>query len=81
MKELLQKGKALAWPKNFHIKKAQVIGYRHECLYKLSAIFTQALLMETSNQNGLWHRRLTHLHYKALSYMGKMVKGIPHLNR
>jgi hypothetical protein len=29
--------------------------------------------------NELWHRRLDHLHYRALPVLGKMVTGLPHL--
>lgn len=69
------KGKVLAWPKNSHIKKAWEIGHRYESLYKLSTIITQALMTESPNPNELWHKRLAHLHYKALPYMEKWSKA------
>jgi hypothetical protein len=29
--------------------------------------------------NELWHRRLAHLHYRALPVLGKIVTGLPQL--
>lgn len=73
-------GRVLAWLKNSSIKTAHVIGNRHESLYKLSTHPVQALLHDSSSSSELWHRRLGHLHFRALPSLEKMVKGIPKLS-
>lgn len=73
-------GRVLAWPKNSSIKIARVIGNRHENLYRLYTLPIQALLHDSSSSGKLWHRRLGHLHFKALPSLEKMVKGISKLN-
>ena len=35
---------------------------------------------DTSLQSELWHRRFSHLHYKALPDVRKMVTGMPEFN-
>lgn len=74
-------GKVLAWPKNSTIKKAHTIGIRHGCLYKQCTTPTQALIHETSNSNEIWHKRLGHLHFRAIPSIEKMVIGLPKLNQ
>ena len=37
----------------------------------------QALVHESVEPNGLWHRRLAHVHYRALPLASKVVEGIP----
>ena len=74
-------GKVLAWPKKSNIKSARVIGVRHESLYRLCTRPLQALLHDSSSSCELWHRRLAHLHFRALPTMEKMVTGLPKLNQ
>ena len=69
----------MSWPKNANIKKAISIGVRDGSLYKLCNNQNLALSHETSNSTEIWHRRLGHLHYHALSSIGKIVKGLPSL--
>lgn len=66
-------GKVLAWPKNSSIKSARVIKNRHESLYTLSIRPVQALLNDSSSSNKLWHRRLGHLHFRALPSLEYLV--------
>jgi hypothetical protein len=49
-------------------------------LYKLTIIPVQTLLHDTISLSKLSHRRLAHLHYRALSALGKMVTGLPEIH-
>jgi hypothetical protein len=40
----------------------------------------QALIHHSISLSELWHRRLAHLHYRALPAMGKMVTGLPKIH-
>ena len=59
--------------------KATVIGIREGGLYKLKGKPICALLHNEVSSSELWHRRLAHLHYKALPLLSKMVTGLPEL--
>ena len=48
------------------MKNAIIIGSRFGTLYRLSNIQTQALSLETSNVNELWHRQLGHIGFSSL---------------
>ena len=37
----------------------------------------QALVHDTVDPNELWHRRLAHVHYRALPLTSKVVEGLP----
>ena len=37
----------------------------------------QALVHDTVEPNELWHRRLAHVHYRALPLASKVVEGLP----
>ena len=39
----------------------------------------QVLVHETVEPNELWHRRLAHVHYKALPLARKVVEGLPEI--
>jgi hypothetical protein len=79
-KVIFSKGKVLAWHKNSRIDYARVIGDRENSLYKLIVLPIQALLHDTIILSELWHRRLAHLHYRALSALGKMVTSLPKIH-
>lgn len=72
-------GKVMAWPKTATFKRAQVIGYRQGHLYELCNEPNQTLLHEVIDQAEIWHRRLGHLHFRALLSMEKLVTGLPKL--
>lgn len=77
-------GKVLLWTKNSNIKTGRVIGVIHECLYKLCTHPLQALVNDSLRLCDLWHRRLAHLHFRALPalpIMEKMVTGLPQFNQ
>ena len=74
-------GKVMTWSKNSSIKKSKLIGQRKGYLYELNIEPIQVLIHEASNINEVWHRRLGHLNFKALSTMEKMVTSLPKLKR
>ena len=39
----------------------------------------QALIHDIVDPNDLWHRRLAHVHYKALPIASKVVEGLPEI--
>jgi hypothetical protein len=69
-------GKFLVWHKESHINSSTVIGVRERSLYRLTIILVHALLHDTISLSELWHRRLSHIHYRALPALGKMVIGL-----
>ena len=46
-------------------------------LYKLKGYPEQALIHDIVEPNELWHRRLAHVHYRALIIASKAVEGLP----
>jgi hypothetical protein len=58
--------KALLWAKGSHLSTADPIGTRRGGLYVVTGQSVQALAHDATNPGELWHRRLGHLHYKAL---------------
>ena len=63
-----QKGKA--------IDDAVVIREQEGGLYKLKGYPEQALIHDTVEPNELWHRRLAHVHYRALPSASKAIEGL-----
>jgi hypothetical protein len=72
-------GKVLACHKDSHINSPRVIGVRENILYRFTIRLIQALLHDTSSLSELWHRRLTHIHYRSLPSLGKMVTSLPEI--
>ena len=70
-------GQVIMWPKGKSIDDAVVIREQEGGLYKLKGHPEQALIQETVETNELWHRRLTHVHYRALPIASKDVEGLP----
>jgi hypothetical protein len=79
-KVIFSEGKVLAWHKNSRMDSARVIGVRENILYRLIVLPVHALLHDTISLSALWHRRLAHLHYRALPALGKMVTGLPEIH-
>ena len=67
---------ALLWPKNIDLNSAAMIGVREGDLYKVLGKFIKAMIYDTISPCEGWHRRLGHLHFKALPDLQKMVKGM-----
>ena len=59
------------------IDDAVVIGEQEGGLYKLKGNPEQAFAHDTVEPNKLLHRRLAHMHYKALPIARKAVEGLP----
>jgi hypothetical protein len=72
-------GRVPAWHKDSHISSSKEIGVRDNNLYKLTIKPFQALLHDTISLSELWHRRLAHIHYRALPALRKMVTGLPEI--
>ena len=72
-------GQVLMWPRGKTIDDAIVIGEQEGGLYKLKGHLEQALVHDTVEPNELWHRRLAHVHYKALPMASKEVSGVPEI--
>jgi hypothetical protein len=70
-------GKVLSWHKDSSIENARVIGSHEGNLYRLLEQNEEALIHNEVNPNELWHRRYTHINYQALSFLKRMVEGIP----
>ena len=69
-------GKVLMWTKGKTIDDAIEIGVE-EGLYKLKGHTDSALTASTINPSELWHRRLAHVHYKAIPIVSKVVTSLP----
>src|SRR5882757_186879 len=59
------------------IDDAVVIGEQEGGLYKLKGHLEQALIHAIVEPNELWHRRIAHVHYRALPLASKVVEGLP----
>ena len=58
---------------------AVVIGEKEGGLYKSKGQPKQALVHDSMEPSELWHRRLAHVHYRALSLASKAVNGLPEI--
>ena len=70
-------GQVLMCPKGKTIDDATVIGKEGGVLYKLKGQPEQALVHDSIEQNELWHRRLAHVHYRALPMVSKVLSEFP----
>ena len=67
-------GQVIMWPRGKTIDDAVVIGEQEGGLYKLKGHPEQALVDDTAEPSELWHRRLAHVHYRALPLGAKLLK-------
>jgi hypothetical protein len=67
------------WARGETINEAIIIGNEENGLYKLKGHPETAMTHVIENSCELWHRRLTHINYKALPYICKAVTGLPEL--
>jgi hypothetical protein len=70
-------GEVIVWPKGKTIEYAVFIGTKEGGLYKLKVHSDVALTQSTESPCELWHRILTHIKHKPLSYVSKIVAGLP----
>ena len=66
-------GQVIMWPRGKTIDDAIVIGEQEGGLYKLKGHPEQDLVHNTVDPNELLHRRLAHVHYRALPLARKVV--------
>jgi hypothetical protein len=57
---------ALLWAKGSHLSTKKPIGSRRGGLYIVTGQSAHALAHDATSSSELWHRRLGHIHYKAL---------------
>ena len=69
-------GQVLMWPKGKTIDDAVVIGEKEGGLYKLKGQLEQDLVHDSIKPNELWHRRLAHVHYRALPLARKFFERL-----
>ena len=72
-------GQVLMWPRGKTSDDAIVGGEQEGGLYKLKSHPEQALVHDIVEPNELWHRRLAHVHYRALPLASKVVEGLPEI--
>lgn len=71
-------GKVCVWQRN--PKDAFTLGFRVEGLYQVGGSPLGAMTCDTSLQSELWYRRFSHLQYKTLHDVRKMVTSMPEFN-
>jgi hypothetical protein len=72
--------KALLWAKGSHLSTTKPIGTRRGGLYVVIGQSVQASTHDATSSSELWHKRLGHLHFKALSDLQNMVCGMPSIS-
>ena len=70
-------GKVLMCTRGKTIDDVVEIGFEEWWLYKLKGHTNSTLATSTLNPCDLWHIRLTHVHYKYLPIVSKVVTGLP----
>ena len=65
------------WSRGKTTDDSIVIGEQEGGLYKLKGHLEQALVHDTVEPNEIWHRRLAHVHYRALPIASKAIEGLP----
>ena len=73
MRDAFIDGQVIIWPKGNTIDDVVVIEEHEGGLYKLKGYLEQALIHDIVEPNELWHRRLAHVHYRALIIASKVV--------
>ena len=67
------------WSKGKTINNVVEIGIEEGGLYKLKGHADLALATSTINPCEIWHRRLAHVHYRAITIVRKVVTGLPEI--
>jgi transposase InsO family protein len=71
------RGQVFIYPEGASPDTAMRIGVREGNLYRLQGKPVQALVHNTESLCELWHRRMGHLHHRALPILREMVTGLP----
>ena len=69
-------GQVLMWPRGKTIDDSTIIGEQEGGLYKLKGQREQAFDNDSIKPSELWHRRLAHVHYRALPITSKVVSRL-----
>jgi len=77
---MFRKRQVLIHPKGSSLDTIGRIGVREGNLYKLHGKHVQALVHDSHNLCGLWHRRMGHLDYKELLIMREIFIGLPYFS-
>ena len=72
-------GEVLMWSRGKYLEDAIVIGTEEGGPYKLEGHSEATLIHDTTIPCELWNRRISHINYKALPYVSKVVTGLPDL--
>ena len=72
-------GRVLMWTKGKTIDDVVEIGVEEGGLYKLKGHVDSTLMTSTIIPCELWHKRISHIHYKALLIVSKVVTGLPEI--
>jgi hypothetical protein len=72
-------GQVLMCPRGKTFDDVVVIGVQEGGLYKLKGRSDSTLIHDIVNPSELWHMIFSHLHYKALLGVSKMVMGLPEI--
>ena len=70
-------GEVLMWTKGKTIDDVVEIGVEEGGLYKLKGHIDSTFTTSTINPCELWHRRISHVHYKYLPIVSKVVTSLP----
>ena len=68
------------WSKGNTLEDAVVIGEEEGGLKKIKGLPNTTLVHETTSSSELWHRIISHINYKVLPYVSKVVIGLPDFN-
>jgi hypothetical protein len=72
-----RRGQVFIRPEGASPDTALRIGVRDGNLYRLQGQPVQALMHTSESLCDLWHRRMGHLHHRALPLLRQMVTGLP----
>jgi hypothetical protein len=72
-----QRGKVLIHLEKAILDTSVVVGVNKETLYRLEGKNVKNLVHDRDNPCEIWHKRLRHLHYKALFILRGIVIGLP----
>ena len=74
-------GKVLMWTKGKTIDDAVEIGVEEGGIYKLKGHTYLTVETNTISPCELWHKRISHIHYKGLPIVIKVVTGLQEIQR
>ena len=67
------------WPRGKSLEDAYIIRTKEGGMYKLKGHSEATLIHDTTSPCELWHKRPSHINYKALPHVSKVVTSLPDL--